>query len=63
MPVFLAPRIGIFGWKMRHKDRQVLFSTEFWLRVRYLLLAPVLYLMKSTIHRDLVSLKSVLENG
>jgi uncharacterized protein YndB with AHSA1/START domain len=54
-------------WHFRVEDApqgsRVLFSTEFRLRVRYLLLAPVLYFMKSAIHRDLVSLKSVLENG
>jgi hypothetical protein len=54
-------------WHFRVEDApqgsRVLFSTEFRLRVRYLLVAPVLYFMKSAIHRDLVSLKSVLENG
>jgi carbon monoxide dehydrogenase subunit G len=54
-------------WHTRVEDApegsRVMCSTEFRLRVRYLLLAPVLYLMKSRIYRDLVSLKSSLENG
>jgi carbon monoxide dehydrogenase subunit G len=54
-------------WHIRVEDAPegslVKCSTEFRLRVRYLLLAPVLYFMKSAIDRDMVSLKSVLENG
>jgi carbon monoxide dehydrogenase subunit G len=54
-------------WHMRVQDApegsRVICSTKFRLRVRYLLLGPVLYLMKSRIDRDLVSLKSALENS
>jgi len=54
-------------WHIRVEDApegsRVLCSTDFRLRVRYLLLAPVLYFMKSAINRDLASLKSTLENG
>jgi hypothetical protein len=38
-------------------------GAHFRLRFRYLLLAPVLFVMRHAIHRDLVSLKRVLENG
>jgi hypothetical protein len=54
-------------WNVRVEDApegsMVMCSTEFQLRLRYLLLAPVLYFLKSAMHRDLVNLKSVLENG
>lgn len=54
-------------WHFRVEDApqgsRVLCSTEFRLRVHYLVLAPVLYFMKSAIHRDLVSLKNVLESS
>jgi len=54
-------------WHVRVEDApegsRVMCSTEFQLRVRYLLLAPVLYFMKGAMHRDLVNLRSVLENG
>jgi uncharacterized protein YndB with AHSA1/START domain len=54
-------------WHMRVEDARegsrVVCSTEFRLRVRYFLLAPVLFFMKNRIDRDLDSLKSVLENG
>jgi hypothetical protein len=36
-------------------------SADFALRARYLILAPVLYLMKGAIHADLVRLKRVIE--
>ncbi len=56
-------------WRHRVKDApegsRVTFTAEFRLRLRYFLLAPVLYFMlgKSGIRRDLVSLKNVLENS
>ena len=54
-------------WHVRVEDApegsKVMCSTEFRLRIRYLLIAPLLYFMKSAIRRDLVNLKSVLENG
>jgi len=54
-------------WHVRVEDApegsRVTCSTEFQLRARYLLLAPMLYFMKGAMHRDLVSLKSVLEIG
>jgi len=54
-------------WHIRVEDApegsRVMCSTEFRLRLGYLLLAPVLYFMKSGIDRDLVNLKSALENG
>ena len=53
-------------WRTRVEEApegsRVKISTEFRLRLRYLLLTPVFYVMKSAIRRDLVRLKSVLEN-
>jgi hypothetical protein len=37
-------------------------SADFALRARYLILAPVLYLMKGAIHADLVRLKRAIES-
>lgn len=38
-------------------------AAVFKLRFRYIFLAPVLFLMRNAIHRDLVSLKQALEHG
>lgn len=38
-------------------------AAHFKLRFRYLVLAPVLFVMRKAIHRDLLSLKRALENG
>ncbi|HUI76997.1 MAG TPA: SRPBCC family protein [Bryobacteraceae bacterium] len=43
---------------------RVTFTAEFRLRLRYFLLAPVLYFIgESAVRKDLVSLKNVLENS
>ncbi len=53
-------------WHFRVYDAsqgsRVVCSADFRLRLRYLLLAPILYAMKGAIRRDLVSLKRALEN-
>jgi carbon monoxide dehydrogenase subunit G len=54
-------------WRIRVEDApegsRVTCSTEFRLRVRYLMFAPVLRFMKRAIDRDLLSLKNALEKG
>ena len=54
-------------WRFRVDPAQggalITCAAHFRLRLRYLVLAPILFFMRKAIHRDLLSLKRALENG